>query len=106
MCISRPEESYAIRPRQWPAPLLRGLRVSGAPVTFYHGYPMDREMIEPQVAAISDEFRCISWDERGFGQTPVTGPFTFWDSADSVLALLTHPGIDAAFFVGNVGTEP
>jgi 3-oxoadipate enol-lactonase len=72
----------------------------GAPVIFSHGYLMDHEMFEPQVAALSGEFRCISWDERGFGQTEVTGPFTYWDSADDALALLSHLGIDAAFFVG------
>jgi 3-oxoadipate enol-lactonase len=72
----------------------------GAPVIFSHGYLMDHEMFEPQVAALSDEFRCITWDERGFGQTEVHGPFTYWDSADDALALLSHLGIDDAFLVG------
>ncbi|MGD0378735.1 MAG: alpha/beta hydrolase [Acidimicrobiales bacterium] len=72
----------------------------GAPVLFSHGFLMDHEMFEPQVRALSDEFRCISWDERGFGQTEALGPFTYWDSADDALALLSHLGIDAAFFVG------
>ena len=40
-----------------------------AAVIFSHGYLMDHEMFEPQVAALSGEFRCITWDERGFGQT-------------------------------------
>ena len=61
---------------------------------------MDHEMFEPQVAALSNEFRCITWDERGFGQTVANGPFTYWDSADDALALLSHLGVDAAFFVG------
>jgi pimeloyl-ACP methyl ester carboxylesterase len=73
---------------------------TGAPVIFSHGYLMDHEMFAFQVAGLADEFRCVSWDERGSGQTPVTGPFTYWDSADDALALLTHLGIDAAFFVG------
>jgi 3-oxoadipate enol-lactonase len=73
---------------------------SGAPVIFSHGYLMDHEMFEPQVAALSDEFRCITWDERGFGQTEVHGPFTYWDSADDALALLSHLGIDDGFLVG------
>jgi pimeloyl-ACP methyl ester carboxylesterase len=72
----------------------------GAAVIFSHGYLMDHEMFEPQVAALSGEFRCITWDERGFGQTEVHGPFTYWDSADDALALLSHLGIDAAFLVG------
>jgi len=39
----------------------------GAAVIFSHGFLMDHDMFEPQVAALSDEFRCITWDERGFG---------------------------------------
>jgi pimeloyl-ACP methyl ester carboxylesterase len=72
----------------------------GAPVLFSHGFLMDHEMFEPQVAALAGEFRCITWDERGFGQTPATADFTYWDSADDALALLTHVGVDRAFLVG------
>jgi pimeloyl-ACP methyl ester carboxylesterase len=61
---------------------------------------MDHEMFAPQVAALSNEFRCVTWDERGFGETSANEPFTYWDSAEDALALLTHLGIDAAFFVG------
>ncbi|HEY5025589.1 MAG TPA: alpha/beta hydrolase [Acidimicrobiales bacterium] len=73
---------------------------SGAAVLFSHGFLMDHEMFEPQVAALATDFRCITWDQRGFGQTEARGPFTYWDSADDALALLSHLGIDAAFFVG------
>jgi 3-oxoadipate enol-lactonase len=72
----------------------------GPPVLFSHGFLMDHEMFEHQVAALSREFRCITWDERGFGQTEAKAAFTYWDSADDALALLTHLGIDEAFFVG------
>jgi 3-oxoadipate enol-lactonase len=73
---------------------------SGAAVIFSHGYLMDHEMFEPQVAALSGEFRCITWDERGFGQTEAHGPFSYWNSAEDALALLSHLGVDDAFFVG------
>lgn len=72
----------------------------GTPIIFSHGFLMDHEMFAPQVDALSGEFRCITWDERGFGETAATEPFTYWDSADDALALLTHLEIDAAFFVG------
>lgn len=72
----------------------------GAPIIFSHGFLMDHEMFAPQVDSLSGEFRCITWDERGFGETPASEPFTYWDSADDALALLTHLKIDAAFFVG------
>lgn len=73
---------------------------NGTPVLFSHGFLMDHEMFAPQVAACSPEFRCITWDERGFGQTEASGDFTFWDSADDALALLTHLGAERAFLVG------
>src|SRR3954468_9596720 len=73
---------------------------SGHAVLFSHGFLMDHEMFAPQVAALAGEFRCITWDERGFGQTEAAGDFTFWDSADDALALLAHVGADRAFLVG------
>jgi len=70
-------------------------------VIFCHGFLLDGSMFEYQVNALENEFRCITWDERGFGQTgTATAPFTYWDSADDALALLTHLGIERAFFVG------
>jgi len=72
----------------------------GTAVLFSHGFLMDHEMFEPQVAALAGEFRCITWDERGFRQTEATSDFTYWDSADDALALLTHLGIARAFLVG------
>lgn len=72
----------------------------GIAVIFSHGFMMDHTMFDAQVNAISGEFRCIAWDERGFGGTRATGPFTYWDSADDALALLDHLGIEKAVFVG------
>src|SRR5437588_9277108 len=72
----------------------------GVAVLFSHGFLMDHEMFAPQVEALAGEFRCITWDERGFGQTPADGPFSYWDSAADVLALLTHLGIERAVLAG------
>jgi 3-oxoadipate enol-lactonase len=72
----------------------------GPPVVLSHGYLMDDEMFEPQVAALAPEFRVITWNQRGFGGTHATGPFTFWDSARDVLALMDHLGIEAAVLGG------
>jgi pimeloyl-ACP methyl ester carboxylesterase len=69
-------------------------------VLFNHGFLMDRTMFDHQVAALSGDFRCIRWDQRGFGGTRATGPFTYWDSADDAVGLLDHLGIDRAVFVG------
>jgi pimeloyl-ACP methyl ester carboxylesterase len=67
----------------------------GPAVVLGHGFLMDHEMFEHQVAALRDRYRVITWDERGFGLTGFDGkPFTYWDSAADCLGLMTHLGID------------
>jgi pimeloyl-ACP methyl ester carboxylesterase len=72
----------------------------GAPIVFSHGYLMDSSMFDPQVAALAPEYRVITWDQRGFGGTHATAPFSYWDSARDVLGLLDHLGIGAAVLAG------
>ena len=73
----------------------------GPPVIFSHGFLMDREMFAHQVAALAPEFRVITWDERGFGETQFDGkPFTYWDSAKDCLGLLDDLGIERAVLGG------
>ncbi len=73
---------------------------SGPPIIFCHGFLMDGSMFDAQVAALAADFRCITWDQRGHGATAATEPFTYWDSAEDALALLSHLGIDQAIFAG------
>jgi 3-oxoadipate enol-lactonase len=74
---------------------------SGPPVILSHGFLMDREMFAPQVAALAPEFRVLTWDERGFGETEFDGqPFTYWDSARDCLGLLDYLGIDQGVLGG------
>ena len=50
---------------------------------------------------MSGEFRVITWDERGFGETEYDGEsFTYWDSARDCLGLLDHLGIEQAVLGG------
>jgi len=72
----------------------------GPAVVLSHGYLMDSSMFAPQVAALAPEYRVISWDERGFGGTRATGPFSYWDSARDVLGLLDYLGIERAVLGG------
>ncbi|MGH2902522.1 MAG: alpha/beta fold hydrolase [Solirubrobacteraceae bacterium] len=66
-----------------------------------HGFLMDREMFAPQLEALAPEFRVVTWDERGFGETEFDGePFSYWDSAQDCLGLLDHLGIEQAVFGG------
>ncbi len=72
----------------------------GPAILWSHGFLMDHTMFGPQIDALKDDYRCITWDERGFGTTPATEPFTYWDSANDAIALLDHLGIDQAVLAG------
>lgn len=72
----------------------------GPAVLFCHGFLMDRTMFEPQVEELAGDFRCVRFDERGFGGTPAPEPFTYWDLADDAVALLDWLDIDSAVFCG------
>lgn len=73
---------------------------SGPVLLFSHGFMMDHTMFADQVAAFEGAYRCISWDERGFGKTAALQDFTYWDSANDAVALLDHLGIAEAVFIG------
>ncbi|NPT59761.1 alpha/beta fold hydrolase [Paraburkholderia elongata] len=70
-------------------------------VVFSHGFLMDGSMFDTNIAVLKDHFRCITWDQRGFGKTgPVHQSFDFWDSALDLLGLLDHLEIASAALVG------
>lgn len=71
-------------------------------IIFSHGLMMDHEMFAPQVEALSGQYRCITWDERGHGQTAgeTLAPFSYYDSADDLVALLDYLGVKEAVLVG------
>jgi len=75
---------------------------SGPAVIFSHGLFMDHEMFAPQVEALKPRYRCITWDERGHGGTAsgALAPFSYYDSADDLAALLAHLGIERAVLAG------
>lgn len=73
----------------------------GPAVVLAHGFLMDHEMFAPQVAALRDDYRVITWDERGFGLTEYDGePFSYWDSARDCLGLLDHLALDRCVIGG------
>ena len=73
----------------------------GPVVLLSHGFLMDRTMFDDQVAALRHEYRVITWDERGFGQTVYDErPFTYWDSARDCLARMEYLEIERAVLGG------
>ena len=72
----------------------------GPALILSHGFLMDHTMFDAQVAALRAPHRVVTWDERGFGGTHAPGDFTYWDSANDVLALMDHLGIEKAVVGG------
>lgn len=71
------------------------------PVVLAHGLLMDGEMFAPQLSLLSPDWRIITWDARGHGETENTrDPFTYWDLADDLKGLLDHLGIQKAVIGG------
>jgi 3-oxoadipate enol-lactonase len=90
-----------------PTALINGIQVSygdsggdGPTVVLSHGYLMDASMFDAQVAALAPQYRVITCDARGHGGTAAPGPFSYWDLAADVLALLDHLGIERAVLGG------
>ncbi len=76
---------------------------SGAPVVFLHEFCADHRSWSGQVAALRDEFRCITYDARGYPPSDVpTSPSSYsWQHAvDDAIAVLDAVGIASAHLVG------
>lgn len=67
----------------------------GPPIVLIHGFPLNRTMWRPQVAALRDRFTVIVPDLRGFGESEVPGDHLTMDTyADDVVGLLDRLGYD------------
>jgi 3-oxoadipate enol-lactonase len=74
---------------------------AGDCVVLIHGHPFDRTLWQPQLAALSDEFRVLAPDLRGFGASPVTPHWvTTREYAADVAGLLDALGIARAAVAG------
>src|SRR3954471_23585478 len=68
-------------------------RGSGPAVVLLHGFPHDSRIWDDQAADLSDHFRLVLPDLRGFGQSRSESPFTMESLADDVHALLESLGV-------------
>lgn len=74
---------------------------AGPCVVLIHGHPFDRSLWQPQVRALTSEFRVVVPDLRGFGASPVTqGIVRMREYAADVEELLSRLAIDRAAVVG------
>jgi 3-oxoadipate enol-lactonase len=74
----------------------------GPVVVLLHGFPLSRDMWQPQEEALAKAgFRLVTPDLRGFGESEVPdGPYSMSLFSDDVIALLDYLGIDRAVFGG------
>lgn len=72
---------------------------SGAPVVLIHGLCLDLRMWDDQVPTLTERYRVVRYDVRGFGKSdqPVRAAFRH---VDDLRALLDDLGIGAAHVVG------
>jgi 3-oxoadipate enol-lactonase len=69
----------------------------GTPLVLLHGYPFNRSLWNEQVAALSNSYRVIAPDLRGFGETEASqGTATMDRMARDVAHLLDHLEITRA----------
>jgi 3-oxoadipate enol-lactonase len=74
---------------------------TGLPIVFLHAFPLNRTMWAQQEEALSLQFRIITIDLRGHGESDAPlWRYTLEQSADDVNALLDQLLIQQAIFVG------
>jgi len=83
-------------------PLAYEVTGGGAPILFVQGVGVCGSGWRPQVEALSREFLCLTFDNRGIGAShPAGGEITVERMADDALALLDAEGIENAHVVGH-----
>ncbi|MDR4466504.1 MAG: alpha/beta hydrolase [Nitrospira sp.] len=74
---------------------------TGVPLVFLHAFPLNRCMWVEQEQALSSQFRVLTIDLRGHGESDAPlWRYTLDQAADDVIGLLDHLSIRQAVFVG------
>jgi pimeloyl-ACP methyl ester carboxylesterase len=74
----------------------------GPPLFLIHGIGASRQSWDGLVVRLRPHFRCISYDLRGHGKSPVPlPPYTLEDLVEDLEALRAELGIDRAHFAGH-----
>lgn len=72
---------------------------AGAPLVLVHGFSLDRRMWDDQFAALTDGYRVVRYDVRGFGQS-LDIPADPYSYPDDLLGLMDALDIEKAHLVG------
>src|ERR1043165_8854046 len=75
---------------------------TGAPVMiFIHGFPLNKKMWELQAEVLKSNFRIVSMDLRGFGDSSGESDMTMDTLVSDLISLMDHLAIDAAMVCGH-----
>src|SRR5687767_5462806 len=78
------------------------VRGEGPPVLFVQGVGVHGDGWLPQVDALSDRYRCLSFDNRGMGRSlPLGAPLTVDQMTEDALVLMDAEGWESAHVVGH-----
>jgi pimeloyl-ACP methyl ester carboxylesterase len=87
---------------------INGIRLSfidegrGLPILFVHGFPLSRAIWQPQIEALSKNFRVIAPDLRGHGESEApAGDYDMNTFADDLNALLEERQCGPVILVGH-----
>ena len=75
-------------------------RGTGTPLVLVHGFPLDNRVWDEQVAGLSDRFRVIAPDLRGFGQTRSEQAFSMESLAEDLHQFVTKIGARPCVLAG------
>lgn len=70
------------------------------PVLFLHAGVTDRRSWKQVVSALAGDWRCLSYDARGFGQTTYDSE-RGWSAVGDALAVLDSYGVERAIVIGS-----
>lgn len=74
---------------------------AGLPLVFLHAFPLNRTMWADQEKSLSSQFRVITIDLRGHGESDAPlWRYTLDQAANDVIGLLDHLSIQQAVFIG------
>jgi 3-oxoadipate enol-lactonase len=74
----------------------------GSPLFLIHGIGASRHSWDGLVARLKGHFRCISYDLRGHGRSPMPRPpYTLEDLVEDLEALRAELGVERAHFAGH-----
>lgn len=71
----------------------------GPPVVFAHGTLMDRTMFDPQIEALSDDYRTVAYNLRARTEY-YAPPYDLYDLVEDCDAFLDNIGVDTCTLVG------